>query len=89
MELSKSNDGTPNSIVAAMLYKTILRLYPDVEEPIVAGVAINSRPALKMQNNYADLISLMKLNYPIKAKDYDLNRLGTLGRGMIILQSQP
>lgn len=89
MELSKSSDGTPNSIVAAMLYKTILRLYPDVEEPIVAGVAINSRPALKMQNNYADLISLMKLNYPIKAKDYDLNRLGTLGRGMIILQSQP
>ncbi len=89
MEYAKSNDGTPNAMITAMFYKAILRNHPEINEPITAGVAMTTRPAFDAEKSYANLVALLHLKYLPKMKDYDILKLGTLGRGMIMLQSQP
>lgn len=88
MEHAKSNDSTPNAALAAIFYQALLQHHPDVKAPIVAGVAMTTRPALHMENSAANLVSLLNLKYTPNMKDFDLMKLGTLGRGMMLLQAQ-
>lgn len=89
MNCAKSNDGTPNAMLTAMFYKAILRNHPEITEPITAGVAMTTRSAFNAEKSYANLVALLHLKYTPKMKDFEISRLGTLGRGMIMLQSQP
>ncbi|MGN0339597.1 MAG: hypothetical protein ACI4D0_03780 [Lachnospira sp.] len=89
MEFSKSNDGTPNATISALIYKAITNIFPAIDKPVVCGVATNTRSALNLNDHFASLISLLYLKYTPNTRDYDVLKLGTLGRGMIMLQSQP
>lgn len=89
MEFARANDGTPNATVAAMMYKAIVRRHPDIALPVVAEVAIDMRSAYQVEGNCNNLVSTLHLKYEPKFQDYDAQYLGTLGRGMIMLQSQP
>lgn len=89
MEYARANDGTPNATVAAMMYKAIAKRHPDVDLPVVASVAIDVRPAYQVMGNCNNLVSTLYLKYEPKFRNYDTQYLGTLGRGMIMLQSQP
>lgn len=88
MEHSMSKDSSPNAALAAMFYKVLLQ-HHDVDQPIVAGVAMTTRQALDAEKSYTNLVSLLNLKYTSDMKDFDLLKLGTLGRGMMFLQSQP
>lgn len=89
IEFSKSNDGTPNATISALMYKAITNIFPNIDKPVVCGVTMTTRPALKINDHFASLISLINLKYTPNTRDYDILKLGTLGRGMIMLQSQP
>lgn len=89
MEYSKTNDGTPNATLTAMFYKALLKHHPEIEKPIVAGVAMTTRSALNVDKSYGNLVALLNLKYTSKLKKFDLLKLGTMGRGMMLLQSQP
>lgn len=89
MDYAKSNDGTPNAIITAMFYKAILRNHPSINETITAGVAMTTRPAMDAEKSYANQVALLNLKYIPKMRDFDILKLATLGRGMIMLQSDP
>ncbi|MBR5484989.1 MAG: hypothetical protein IKV41_00585 [Oscillospiraceae bacterium] len=87
MKVAKSNDGTPNALFSAILYKAISKHHPDAAEPIVGGVAFSTRKALNIDASTACLIGIIHIKYNDRVKDASIDKLGTLGRGSIILQS--
>lgn len=89
MKYIKANDGTPNAIASALFYRAILKNHPDLELPVVAGVAMNNMAVLNAPDSYFSFVSLLHLKYMPEIKHEDMRTLGTVGRGMIMLQSQP
>ncbi len=89
MNYIKENDGTPNAIASALFYRAIIRNHPELELPVVAGVAMNNMTVLNAADSYFSFVSLLHLKYISEMKDDDMRILGTVGRGMIMLQSQP
>lgn len=90
MKYAKSNDGSPNVILSVFLCKAIAQNHADTELPIVGGIAINVRPAYGLApTNYHNLVNVMHLKYDKSVWDWDISKLLTCSRGMILLQSQP
>lgn len=90
MKYAKSNDGSPNVILSVFLCKAIAKNHADAELPIVGGIAINLRPAYGLApTNYHNLVNVMHLKYDRAVWDWDISKLLTCSRGMILLQSLP
>ena len=89
MKYTRAQDGSPATITSAFMAKTLHTLHPDMNEPIVCGMAHNIRDVLRKPLAHQSMVKLIELAYPPRLKGADMERLAICSRGMVMLQSQP
>lgn len=88
MKYVHSNDASPAAIVAVFMFKALAPLFPN-EDIFSAGIACNFREAVGCPNAYHSISSALHARYKRSYLDMPADKLGTITRGMIMLQSQP
>ncbi len=88
MRFSFDHDGSPCSLVSALMAKAVRSLHPEEHRSIVSAVSFNLRPGLGNAHSYRMLCSSIALDYPDSTRDWSIARLCTCSRGMVTLQSQ-
>ncbi len=90
MRYARSNDGSPNSIVAAIMFKTMVRAFKDREIPeFSAKIADNYRADVGCPDTYRDLVRLLRVKYTRDMADWSIEKLSTMTRGRMFLQMEP
>ena len=89
MKYVHSNDASPAAIVAVFMFKALAPLLPGEENVFSAGVACNFRDAVGCPNAYHSISRALHISYKRRYLDMPVDKLGTITRGMIMLQSQP
>ena len=85
---SKGSDNSPLTLLTVCMAKTLQGLCPDNEKDIYAGIAIDARDALNCpQSRFTNSYVIFIKHSPSKL-GMDLERLGTMTRGQIVVQSQ-
>lgn len=88
MKYVSENDGSPNSIISAALFKMSACLFPD-EEQFAARIACNYRADVGCPNTYRDLVRMLHVKYKKRMKDWTIEKLSTITRGAMFVQMQP
>ena len=88
MRYARENDGSPNSILSALMFRACSRLFPDAEQ-ISGGIVCNYQKDVGCPNTYRDLVRLLHTRYTPKLRDWPIDKLSTVSRGMMYLQMQP
>lgn len=89
MKYIHSNDASPAAIIAVFLFKALAPLFPGEEEVFSAGVACNFKDAVGCPHAFHSLSNALHIRYKRSYLDMPIDKLGTVTRGMIMLQSQP
>ena len=91
MKYSRENDGSPATMTAAFLAKALYRLRSDSDsdKPIRIALPYNNRLALHTPLAHHSLVESCAVTYPSKAGDWSIEKLGTVTRGAVALQSDP
>ena len=85
---SKGSDNSPLTLLTVYMAKMFQRLCPENEKDIYAGIAIDARNALNCpQSRFTNSYVIFIKHSPSKL-GLDIDRLGTMTRGQIIMQSQ-
>ena len=85
---SKGSDNSPLTLLTVYMAKMFQRLCPENEKDIYAGIAIDARNALNCpQSRFTNSYVIFIKHSPSKL-GLDIDRLGTMTRGQIIVQSQ-
>ncbi len=84
---SKGSDNSPLTLLTVYMAKTIQSLFPENEKDIYAGIAIDARNALHCpESRFTNSYVIFIRHSPAKLC-LDMERLGTMTRGQIIVQS--
>ena len=89
MKYIHSNDASPAAIVSVFMFMALAPLLPKEADTFSAGIAYNFREAVNCQNAFHSLSSALHVSYKRSYLDMPVDKLGTITRGMIMLQSQP
>lgn len=89
MKYIHSNDASPAAIIAVLLFKAFAPLFPSEEETFSAGIACNFKDAVGCPHAFHSLSRALHIRYKRSYLDMPIDKLGTVTRGMIMLQSQP
>jgi hypothetical protein len=90
MEYAKSIDGSPNTILAAFLFKMIARYYPAKPNDILSGrVADDYRNDIGAAESYRDFTRLIHIMYTRQMENDPIEKLNRMARGAVIFQMQP
>ncbi|MBR0145121.1 MAG: hypothetical protein IJM25_00475 [Eubacterium sp.] len=88
LSLSKGSDNSPLTLLTVYMAKMFQNLYPENEKDIYAGIAIDARNALNCpESRFTNSYVIFVRHSPAKL-GMDMERLGTMTRGQIILQSE-
>lgn len=88
MKYVHSNDASPAAIIAVFMFKALAPLFPN-EDFFSAGIACNFREAVGCPNAFHSISRALHAVYKRSYLDMPVDKLGTITRGMIMLQSQP
>ena len=88
MKYARTHDGSPNSVLSALMFRACSRLFPDASQ-ISCGIVCNYQKDVGCPNTYHDLVRLIHARYPSKLRDWPIDRLSTVTRGMMYLQMEP
>ncbi len=89
MSFGHLHDGSPSALLSSFMYRTLLSLYPDNEKAIQGFIYQNYRASVGCANSSCDLVRGLYITYPESAKNWDIDMLNTVNRGVVILQSEP
>ena len=92
MKYSRENDGSPATMTSAFLAKALYRLRGDAgdsDKPIRIAMPYNNRLALNKPLAHHSLVESCAVTYPSKVRDWSIEKLGTVTRGTVALQSDP
>ena len=89
MKYIHSNDASPASIVSVLMFKAIAPLLPEEADTFSAGIASTFRKSVNCQNAFHSISTVLHASYKRSLLDIPVDKLGTITRGMIMLQSQP
>ena len=85
---SKGSDNSPLTLLTVYMSKMFQKLCPENEKDIYAGIAIDARNALNCpESRFTNSYVIFIKHSPSKI-GLDMERLGTMTRGQIIVQSQ-
>ena len=87
MRFNISNDGSPATVVALLLARSIDALYPDAECPPVIAMCVNQRKALHAPLAHQSLVGDVRLPYQRRMRKLPFSTQATCFRGMVTLQS--
>lgn len=85
----KKSDGSPSTLFAVLMFRTIFRLHPEIRQDLLCAVSMNMRPVLGCPDCFRMLSTSIPLRCPAFAKNLPLMTLCTSMRGTVLLQSQP
>ena len=90
MEYAKGIDGSPNTIMAAMMFKTIAKYFPEKDGEVLSGrIADDYRKDVGADGSYRDFTRLLHVQYDRSMTDDSIQKLNMRARGEIIYQQQP
>lgn len=91
MSYAKHNDGSPNSVLAALMFKATGRLWASKPffKQITAGIVANYRADVGCPHTYRDFIRLLHARYTKDMLDWPISKLSTVTRGSMYLQMEP
>ncbi|MCR5746076.1 MAG: hypothetical protein K6G03_00025 [Lachnospiraceae bacterium] len=87
LALSKSNDNSPLTLLTVYMAKMFQRMYPESKKHIYAGIAADVRKALNCPESRFTNSYMVFIHHDPAKLDQDIERLGTMTRGQIIIQS--
>lgn len=88
MKYARENDGSPNSILSAAMFRMCSRVFPKAKQ-ISAGIICNYRKDVGCPETYRDLVRVLHARYLPSMKDWPIEKLSTVTRGSMYLQMQP
>ena len=90
MKYARSNDGSPNSILASLMFKAVCKVTsPKIAKAIRGNILCNYRADVGCPETYHDLVRLMSVFYPRELENRDIEYLSTVTRSVMYLQMQP
>lgn len=87
INLVKGSDNSVNSFFDILMFQTMCKVLPDKGDIIIAETAHNPVADLGIPNTRNNYLSHVLIPYSRQMADWDIEKLGTLTRGAIILQS--
>ena len=88
MKYARENDGSPNSILSAAMFRLCSRVFPKAKQ-ISSGIVCNYRKDVGCPETYRDLVRVIHARYLPTMKDWPIEKLSTVTRGSMYLQMQP
>ena len=89
MKVAKQNDASVMALFFIVFARVLNRFFPKKYKTIVGECAHNPRESMGLPNSHCDFLSHIYVNFNRDLLDRDLETLGTMTRGQIILQSDP
>lgn len=89
MAAAKGNNATPAILIALLASKSIKKLHPDADKPIVCSMASDMRKELGLENTHKNCVSSLYLPYTEAVGQMPLQEQATLYRDIIREQKQP
>ena len=89
MKYVKSNDGSPAAVFSVFMFKAFTNVFPQDAQVVLCGMANNYRADVGCPNSYHDLTRPLHIRYTRDMADMPIDKLCTVTRGMVMLQSQP
>ena len=87
MQFNLSNDGSPATIVALLLARSIDALRGQEDNPAVIAMCVNQRRALRAPLAHQSLVGDVRLPYTDRLRALPFSTQATCFRGMVALQS--
>ncbi len=90
MEYAARIDGSPNTILTAMMFKVCSRLFKEKKDSFIAGrIAADYRDDIGAEKSYRDFVRFIHVRYEWSMKDESIQKLNMRARGAVIRQNQP
>lgn len=90
IKYARSNDGSPNSILSALMFKAICKVNPPKKAKAIRGnILCNYRADVGCPETYHDLVRLMSVYYPRNLEEKSTETLSTITRSVMYMQMQP
>lgn len=89
MSICKSNDGTPNTILALLMSRAIDKLHPDSQYPIIGQVYCDYRHLVGGEKSHRNMVTTLPLVYEKSMRHMPLETQNTIFRGKILYLSDP
>jgi hypothetical protein len=86
MAKASSSDGSPVSFLSVLLYRSLHRLDPNIDKPIVAHVQHQYRTALRAPLTHHSLVSYIPVTLAPRLSKWDVEKQNTVVRGQVILK---
>ncbi len=86
---AKNNDASVASFFLVVTGKALDRVLPEKDRVIVGEIAHNPAADIGLPNSHCDLLSHVFIDYDREILKWDMEKLGTVTRGAIILQTDP
>ena len=90
MEYAARIDGSPNTILTAMMFKVTSRLFKEKKGTFLSGrIAADYRKDIGADLSYRDFVRFIHVRYEWSMKDESIQKLNMRARGALIAQNQP
>ena len=89
MSFARESDASVASFFLVVLAKALDKVLPEKYQVIGGEIAHNPAADIGMPNSHSDLLTHVHIDYDRKYFKYDMEKLGTLTRSQIILQTDP
>ena len=90
MDYAARIDGSPNTILTAMMFKASSRLFKEKKGTFLAGrIAADYRKDIGAELSYRDFVRFAHVRYEWSMKDESIQKLNIRARGALIAQNQP
>lgn len=87
LKLAKENDHSITSLFNVLMFKTMLKVLPPKNKIITGQSAHNPLKAAGVPNTHSNLLTYVLIPYTRDMADWSLEKLGTITRGTIDLQT--
>lgn len=89
MAFAKENNATPAILLALLASRSIKRLHPDADKPIVCSMASDMRQELGLENTHKNCVGSLYLPYTEAVEQMPMKEQATLYRAMLKEQRHP
>ena len=89
LKVAKGNDSSVLSLFFVLFARTLDKVFPAKDRLIVGEAAHNPRDSFGLPNTHCDFLSHVHVDYDRDNLNGNLEKLGTMTRGQIILQTDP
>lgn len=80
---AKTNDGSPATFVIALIAKILHEKNKSLKAPLFCETVLNLKEAIHAKNSHFPIISPIRIAYPAKVLDHDLETLTIMMRGKV------